>query len=66
MRLTLNDAPRDTEAATLADLMAELGLAEERGVAAAVDGAVVPRGAWAQTRLAPGSQILVIRAAQGG
>ncbi len=66
MRILLNDEPRDTEAATLADLLAELGLREERGVAAAVDGAVVPRGAWSQTRLAPGAQILVIRAAQGG
>jgi len=66
MRILLNDEPRDTEAATLADLLAELGLREERGVAAAVDGAVVPRGAWPQTRLAPGAQILVIRAAQGG
>ncbi len=66
MRILLNDEPRDTSAATLGDLLAELGLREERGVAAAVDGAVVPRGAWAQTRLAPGAQILVIRAAQGG
>jgi sulfur carrier protein len=66
MRILLNDEPRDTGAATLAELLAELGLREERGVAAALDGAVVPRGAWAQTRLAPGSQILVIRAAQGG
>ena len=66
MRILLNDEPRDTEAATLADLLAELGLREERGVAAAVDGAVVPRGPWPQTRLAPGAQILVIRAAQGG
>ena len=66
MRILLNDEPRDTDSATLADLLAELGLREERGVAAAVDGAVVPRGAWSQTRLAPGAQILVIRAAQGG
>jgi sulfur carrier protein len=66
MRILLNDEPRDTDSATLADLLAELGLREERGVAAAVDGAVVPRGAWSQTRLAPGTQILVIRAAQGG
>jgi len=66
MRILLNDEPRDTEAATLAELLAELGVRDERGVAAALDGAVVPRAAWPQTRLAPGSQILVIRAAQGG
>jgi sulfur carrier protein len=66
VRILLNDEPRDTEAATLGDLLASLGLAAEAGIAAAVDGAVVPRSAWAGTRLAPGMSVLVIRAAQGG
>ena len=66
MRVLLNDRPHDTRSATLAELMAELGLATQAGVAVAVDGAVVPRSAWPQTRLAPEAQILVIRAAQGG
>lgn len=66
VRVLLNDQPRETEALTLAQLMGELGLAQEAGVAVAVGGAVVPRSAWAETRLAPDAQILVIRAAQGG
>jgi len=66
MRVNLNDEPRETQAETLAQLMDELGLTEEKGVAVALDQAVVPRSAWSQTRLAPGAQILVIRAAQGG
>ena len=66
MRILLNDEPRETEAATLGDLLAGLGLAAEPGIAAAVDGAVVPRSAWPVTRLAAGSSVLVIRAAQGG
>ena len=40
--------------------------AHERGAVVAVDGQVVPRGRWSETRLAEGVQILVIRAAQGG
>ncbi|MFN7341062.1 MAG: sulfur carrier protein ThiS [Opitutia bacterium] len=66
MRILLNDEPRDTEASTLGQLLASLGLSAEAGVAAAVDGAVVPRSAWTSTALAPGMSVLVIRAAQGG
>jgi sulfur carrier protein len=66
VRILLNDEPRDTEAVTLGDLLVTLGLAAEPGVAAAVDGAVVPRSAWTATSLAPGASVLVIRAAQGG
>lgn len=66
MRILLNDEPRDTEATTLGELLASLGLAAQAGVAAALDGAVVPRSAWSATPLAPGASVLVIRAAQGG
>lgn len=66
MRILLNDEPRDTEASTLGELLGTLGLAAEAGVAAAVDGAVVPRSVWTSTPLAPGMSVLVIRAAQGG
>jgi sulfur carrier protein len=52
--------------ATLAGLLSELGLAGRRGVAAAVNGAVVPRSAWESRELAGGDRVLVIRATQGG
>ena len=39
---------------------------EPRGVAVAVDGAVVPRSAWATTPLREGSRIEVLRATAGG
>jgi sulfur carrier protein len=39
---------------------------QTRGVAVAVDGEVVPRGAWDQTPLAEGQQVEVVRAIQGG
>ena len=37
-----------------------------RGVAVAVDGEVVPRGAWDETRLRDGQEVEVVRAVQGG
>jgi sulfur carrier protein len=36
------------------------------GVAAAVNGDVIRRAAWASTRLAPGDQVEVVTAVQGG
>jgi sulfur carrier protein len=36
------------------------------GVAAAVNGDVVRRGAWDATRLAPGDEVEVVTAVQGG
>ena len=51
---------------TLAGLVAELGLADRRGVAVAVNGSVVPRLRWAARILGPDARILVIQATQGG
>ena len=54
-------------AASVAELVQTLGLKPDaKGVAVAVNGAVVPRGAWAATTLAPGDAVEVIRALQGG
>jgi sulfur carrier protein len=67
MQLSLNDQPREiAPGATLADLLRELGLAERKGLAVAVDDAVVPRSAWPAQLLAEGARVLVIRATQGG
>jgi sulfur carrier protein len=63
----LNDRPRALEApATLIVLLRELGVADRRGVAAAVNGEVVPRAAWETLALADRDRVLVIRATQGG
>ncbi len=65
--ITLNDRPHALAApATLMGLLAGMGLAESRGVAAAVNGEVVPRAAWASRALAENDRVLVIRATQGG
>ena len=64
--VTLNGQSRELgEAATVADAVAAAG-APERGVAVAVDGEVVPRGAWAQTPLEDGQRVEVLQAVQGG
>jgi sulfur carrier protein len=38
----------------------------QRGIAVAVNGAVVPRAAWPHTQLRPGDSIEIVRARQGG
>jgi sulfur carrier protein len=51
----------------VADLVAELaGSASARGVAAAVNGAVVPRGRWPSLLLGDGDRVEVLTAVQGG
>jgi sulfur carrier protein len=63
----LNDQPHELAGpATLLQLMTGQGLAERKGVAAAVNGGVVPRALWAAHSLAPRDRVLVIRATQGG
>ena len=53
------------EEATLADVLARLDV-PERGVAVALDGAVVPRAAWPAAALADGACVEVLTAVQGG
>ena len=40
--------------------------ADGRGVAAALDGEVVPRGEWSTTAVREGQQVEVLHAVQGG
>jgi sulfur carrier protein len=63
----VNDQPRPLEGgATVAALLRELGLADRKGVAVAVNGSVVPRTTWPVHALADGDRVLVIQATQGG
>ena len=65
--ITVNDQPRTLSGnRTLYALVGELGLGERKGVAVAVNGSVVPRGAWQTHALNHGDRVLVIRATQGG
>jgi sulfur carrier protein len=65
--ILLNGRPHSLAGgATLMGLAGELGLADRRGIAAAVNGEVVPRAEWATRALEEGDRVLVIRATQGG
>lgn len=68
MRVTVNGEARQLPAgATAAHAAALVGVGPgDRGVALAVDGAVVPKGAWAATALTEGCAVEVVRAAAGG
>jgi sulfur carrier protein len=66
MTLTVNGELRDVQlGATLADLIAVL-TPESRGVAAAVNDAVVPRSEWVSKALAEHDRVEVLTAVQGG
>ena len=55
------------DGATVADAVRVSGAAGDgRGVAVAVDGEVVPRGAWQGAPLAEGARVEVLQAVQGG
>lgn len=67
MTVHVNDEPRALAApATLDSLLRELGLAARRGIAVALNGAVVPRAEWPARPLADGDRVLAIQATQGG
>ena len=67
MKLTVNGEARSIDAATVAELMVELGFERNApGVAAALNGAVVPQTEWGSTSLGDGDTIDIIHAVQGG
>jgi sulfur carrier protein len=66
VRVTLNGQPRElAEGSTVTQAVAALTGAAT-GVAAAVNGEVVPRGSWSATPLREGDQVEVVTAVQGG
>ena len=60
-RVELADDATVRDAATRAGVDGDL-----KGVAVALDGEVVPRGEWAETRLHEGQSVEVVAAIQGG
>jgi sulfur carrier protein len=68
VRVVINGQARELSAgATLAELVASMpGAPDGRGVAVALDGEVVPRGAWQRTVLTDRARVEVVAAVQGG
>ncbi|MBF9141425.1 sulfur carrier protein ThiS [Hymenobacter properus] len=63
----VNNSPQETsDSQTLTQLLAGLALAEQRGLAVAVNDEVVPRAAWAAHELREHDRVTIIRATQGG
>jgi sulfur carrier protein len=65
--IVVNGEPRERDGATIAELLADLGVEERgRGVAVAVNGEVVPRTEWARRRVGSGDRVEALSAMQGG
>ena len=68
MTIWLNGHASSIEAGTsLADAVSAMAAPlDGRGIAAAVDGEVVPRDRWTELRLEDGQRVEVVQAVQGG
>jgi len=64
--IRINGEDEPLAAATVADLVAQRIAPEARGVAVALNGAVVPRARWTETALSPGDRVEIVHARQGG
>jgi len=65
--IRVNGENEPLAAATLEALLAEKAVdTGRRGIAVALNGAVVPRAAWPATQLRAGDSIEIVRARQGG
>ncbi len=65
MRIEVNGEPQEVRAASLAEAVAELGLAEAV-VATALNGDFVPRADRADTRLRDGDRVEILAPMKGG
>lgn len=63
--ILVNGEPTETQVRTLADLVADRGLAENQ-VATALNGEFVPKGARAATLLREGDKVEIVAPRQGG
>jgi sulfur carrier protein len=68
VQVLVNGQPRRLEAgATVQSIVAGCPDAPQgRGLAVALDGEVVPRGAWGSTQLVEGARLEIVVAVQGG
>jgi len=65
--IRVNGESEPLAAATLAVLLAEKAVdTEQKGIAVALNGAVIARGAWPETPLRDGDRVEIVRARQGG
>ena len=66
-QIRINGQDEPLEAETLAALIEAKAVdVAQKGIAVALNGAVVPRSEWAATTLKPGDSVEIVRARQGG
>jgi sulfur carrier protein len=64
--IRINGRVEPLAAATVAELLRARGIAGARGVAVAVNGVVVPAGAWSERSLGVGDEVEIVRPFGGG
>ncbi|HZT51648.1 MAG TPA: sulfur carrier protein ThiS [Stellaceae bacterium] len=64
--IRVNGCDEKLAAATVAELLRARGIEKPRGVAVAVNGAVVPARRWSEVALAPGDAIEIVKPFGGG
>ena len=68
MNVTVNGTAEslDGDAVCVEDLLERLGIEQQKGIAVALNLAVVPRSRWAEQQVRDGDEIEIVRATQGG
>lgn len=67
MTVLVNNQTQKTKTeARLADLLEQLSLREQKGMAVAVNNNIVPKSNWEEYLLTENDKITIIRATQGG
>ncbi|MGH6984963.1 MAG: sulfur carrier protein ThiS [Stellaceae bacterium] len=64
--IRVNGRNEKLAAATVAELLHARGIEKPRGVAVAVNGAVVPARRWTEVALAPGDAVEIVKPFGGG
>lgn len=65
MKITLNGEERRIEQTDLAEFVLQLALPQQR-IAIELNGSVVPRSEWPQTRVRDGDQVEIVHFVGGG
>ncbi|ADB42529.1 thiamine biosynthesis protein ThiS [Spirosoma linguale DSM 74] len=67
MTLTVNNQSVEiADSASLRTLLTQLAIANQKGIAVAVNNAIVPRATWEQFVLSGNEKITILQATQGG
>jgi sulfur carrier protein len=66
MNVTINGTPREVPAGTTVEQLVREVTSQDKGIAAALNGEVLPRRAWPGRALADRDEVEVVTAVQGG